>query len=490
MSVVLIISDVLHLNPKDFSVSFIPVLLCGGVGSRLWPLSREARPKQYLNLVGNQSMLQQTLQRLMGLDAAATVVVCNEDHRFLVAEQLRDLGHEKPTIVLEPEGKNTAPAIALAALSALLKEDDPTLLILPADHYVGDCEALKASIREATTHAEQGRFVTFGVQPRHPETGYGYIEAGEAISSTAASLERFVEKPDVQTAMQYVDSGNFLWNSGMFMFKAHALLEALGKYQPTMLRICKDAFASASFDFDFVRPAKDIFGSCPAESIDYAVMEHIDDGVVVALDCDWSDLGAWSTVWEVSPKDKFGNCVSGDVILEQTRNTYVKSESRLVTACGVNDLIIVESADAVMVADRDSAQDVKTLVSALRADGRLEADVHSKVFRPWGSYETLISGIHFQVKRIIVDPGQRLSLQLHHHRAEHWVVVAGCAEVENAGATFALNEGESTYIAVGAKHRLSNHGNTSVELIEVQSGTYLGEDDIVRFDDIYGRLEG
>ncbi len=470
-------------------MSFIPVLLCGGVGSRLWPLSREARPKQYLNLVGHQSMLQQTLERLIGLDAAATVVVCNENHRFLVAEQLRDLGQERATIVLEPEGKNTAPAITLAALSALAKEDDPTLLILPADHYVGDCEALKASICEGTAHADQGRFVTFGIQPRHPETGYGYIEVGEAISGTAAILERFVEKPDEHTAAQYVDSGKFLWNSGMFMFKARALLEALGKYQPTMLSICEEAIRSASLDFDFVRPDKHIFGSCPSDSIDYAVMEHIEDGVVVALDCEWSDLGAWSTVWEVSPKDKLGNHVSGDVILEQTRNTYVKSESRLVAACGVNDLIIVESADAVMVADRDSAQDVKTLVTSLRAAGRLEADAHSKVFRPWGSYETLVSGINFQVKRIIVDPGQRLSLQLHHHRAEHWVVVAGCAEVENAGTTFTLKEGESTYIAVGAKHRLSNHGNTPVELIEVQSGTYLGEDDIVRFDDIYGRVE-
>ena len=470
-------------------MSFIPVLLCGGVGSRLWPLSREARPKQYLNLVGDQSMLQQTLGRLIGLDAAATVVVCNENHRFLVAEQLRDLGHEKATIVLEPEGKNTAPAITLAALSALVKEDDPTLLVLPADHYVGDCEALRASIREAASLADQGRFVTFGIKPRHPETGYGYIEAGEAISGTAAILERFVEKPDEQRAAQYVDSGKFLWNSGIFMFKARTLLEALGKYQPTMLSICEDAMRSASLDFDFVRPDKDIFGSCPADSIDYAVMEHIEDGVVVALDCEWSDLGAWSTVWEVSPKDKLGNHVSGDVILEQTRNTYVKSESRLVATCGVNDLIIVESADAVMVADRDSAQDVKTLVSALRASGRSEADAHSKVFRPWGSYETLVSGVNFQVKQIIVDPGQRLSLQLHHHRAEHWVVVAGCAEVENAGVTFPLKEGESTYIEVGAKHRLSNHGNSSIELIEVQSGTYLGEDDIVRFDDIYGRVE-
>jgi len=277
-------------------VSFIPVLLCGGVGSRLWPLSREARPKQYLNLVGHQSMLQETLERLTGLDTAATVVVCNESHRFLVAQQLRDLGHEKATIVLEPEGKNTAPAITLAALSTLAEEDDPTLLILPADHYVGDCEALQASIREATTYADQGRFVTFGIQPRHPETGYGYVEVGEAISGVTAILERFVEKPDVQTAAQYVDSGKFLWNSGMFMFKARAFLKALGQYQPMMLSICEQAIRRASRDFDFVRPDKDIFGACPSESIDYAVMEHINDGVVVALDCDWSDLGAWSTV--------------------------------------------------------------------------------------------------------------------------------------------------------------------------------------------------
>ena len=470
-------------------MSFIPVLLCGGVGSRLWPLSREARPKQYLNLVDHLTMLQQTHERLVGLDATAPIVVCNENHRFLVAEQLRDLGQEQATIVLESKGRNTAPAIALAALTAVAENDDPTLLILPADHYVGNCPALQASIVEATVYADEGRFVTFGITPSRPETGYGYIEAGETISGATANLERFVEKPDAQTAAQYVDSGKFLWNSGIFMFKASALLEALGKYQPTMLSICEQAIRSASFDFDFVRPDQDIFSSCPAESIDYAVMEHIDDGVVVALDCDWSDLGAWSTVWEVSPKDKLGNYVSGDVILEQTRNTYVKSESRLVATCGVKDLIIVESADAVMVADRDSAQDVKSLVTVLRASGRLEADNHNKVFRPWGSYETLVCGINFQVKRIIVDPGQRLSLQLHHHRAEHWVVVKGCAEVENAGSTFLLNEGESTYIPLGAKHRLSNHCDTCVELIEVQSGTYLGEDDIVRFDDIYGRIE-
>ncbi len=470
-------------------MSFIPVLLCGGVGSRLWPASREGRPKQYLNLVDNQSMLQQTHGRLAGLDATAPIVVCNENHRFLVAEQLRDGGQEHATIVLEPEGRNTGPAIALAALSALAQDDDPILLILPADHYVGDCSALQASISEATIHADAGRLVTFGIKPSRPEPGYGYIEAGEAVSGATNILERFIEKPDMQTAAKYFDSGKFLWNSGMFMFKAHAFLAALGKYQPTMLRICEQAMETASRDLDFVRPEKDIFESCPAESIDYAVMEHIDDAAVVALDCDWSDLGAWSTVWEVSPKDKLGNHVSGDVILEQTRNTYVKSESRLVATCGVKDLIIVESADAVMVADRDSAQDVKNLVVSLRASGRLEADTHNKVFRPWGSYETLVSGTNFQVKRIIVDPGQRLSLQLHHHRAEHWVVVKGCAEVENAGVTFLLNEGESTYIALGAKHRVSNHGSTPVELIEVQSGTYLGEDDIVRFDDIYGRVE-
>ena len=470
-------------------MSLIPVLLCGGVGSRLWPASREGRPKQYLNLVDHQSMLQQTHKRLVGLDATAPIVVCNENHRFLVAEQLREVGQEEATIVLEPEGKNTAPAIALAALSALAEEDDPILLILPADHYVGNCAALQASIVEASVHADQRRFVTFGIKPSRPETGYGYIKVGDAISGTTAILEGFVEKPDAQTAAQYVDSGKFLWNSGMFMFKARELLAALRKYQPTMLRVCEQAMRTASRDFDFVRPDNDIFGSCPAESIDYAVMEHINDGAVVALDCDWSDLGAWSTVWEVSPKDKSGNFASGDVILEQTQNTYVKSESRLVATCGVKDLIIVESADAVMVADRESAQHVKSLVASLRASGRLEADTHNKVFRPWGFHETLVSGINFQVKRIIVDPGQRLSLQLHHHRAEHWVVVKGCAEVQNADATFLLKEGESTYIALGTKHRLSNFGDTSVELIEVQSGTYLGEDDIVRFDDIYGRVE-
>ena len=467
--------------------TIIPVLLCGGVGSRLWPVSRQGRPKQYLNLIGDSSMLQQTLKRIEGVEQMAPIIVCNEEHRFLVAEQVRQLGISSPTIILEPEGKNTAPAIALAALAAQALDPEANLLVLPADHYVGKPAALIEAIQKAASASEQGKLVTFGLVPSRPETGYGYIKRGEALAPDVSVLEQFVEKPDQATAEGYIASGDYVWNSGMFMFTAGRFLESLAQFQPEMAQVCQLAAQKAERDMDFIRPDAEVFASCPSDSIDYAVMEHTPEGAVVSLDCEWSDIGAWSALWEAGDQDAAGNVTQGDVVLNKTQNSYVRSQSRLVTTTGVSDLVVVETADAVMVADRHSVQDVKDIVNALKASGRSEADVHHRVFRPWGSYESLIVGEGFQVKRIVVNPGQQLSLQMHHHRAEHWVVVRGTAEVVNGDDTLLLKEDQSTYIPIGAKHRLTNPGKFPLELIEVQSGSYLGEDDIVRFEDVYGR---
>jgi mannose-1-phosphate guanylyltransferase/mannose-6-phosphate isomerase len=464
-----------------------PVLLCGGVGSRLWPVSRQGRPKQYLNLIGETSMLQQTLTRIESVAQTSPIVVCNEEHRFLVAEQVRLLGITSPTIILEPEGKNTAPAIALAALAASASDPEVNLLVLPADHYVGKPSALIDAIEKAASASSQGKLVTFGLVPSRPETGYGYIKQGEALATDVSALEQFVEKPDQSTAEAYIASGDYVWNSGMFMFTAGQFLASLAQFQPEMARVCERAMEQAERDMDFIRPDADVFATCPSDSIDYAVMEHTPHGAVVSLDCDWSDIGAWSALWEAGDQDTAGNVTQGDVVLNKTQNSYVRSQSRLVTTTGVSDLVVVETADAVMVADRHSVQDVKDIVNALKASDRSEADVHHRVFRPWGSYESLIVGEGFQVKRIVVNPGQQLSLQMHHHRAEHWVVVRGTAEVVNGDETLLLKEDQSTYIPIGAKHRLTNPGKFPLELIEVQSGSYLGEDDIVRFEDVYGR---
>ena len=464
-----------------------PVLLCGGVGSRLWPVSRQGRPKQYLNLIGESSMLQQTLTRIESLTQTAPIIVCNEEHRFLVAEQVRQLGFTSPTIILEPEGKNTAPAIALAALAIAAAEPEAQLLVLPADHYVGKPEALIDAIEKATSASSQGKLVTFGLVPSRPETGYGYIKRGEALAPDVSVLEQFVEKPDQPTAEGYIASGDYVWNSGMFMFTATRFWESLAQFQPEMARVCERAMEQAERDMDFVRPNAEVFATCPSDSIDYAVMEHTPEGAVVSLDCDWSDIGAWSALWEVGDQDAAGNVTQGDVVLNKTQNSYVRSQSRLVTATGVSDLVVVETADAVMVADRHSVQDVKEIVTVLKASSRSEADVHQRVFRPWGYYESLTSGNGFQVKRLIVNPGQQLSLQLHHHRAEHWVVVRGTAKVVNGDSELILSADQSTYIPLGVKHRLSNPSSEVLELIEVQSGSYLGEDDILRFDDVYGR---
>ncbi len=466
-----------------------PVLLCGGVGSRLWPVSRQGRPKQYLNLIGETSMLQQTLTRIESLAQTSPIIVCNEEHRFLVAEQVRQLGLTSPTIILEPEGKNTAPAIALAAIAASASDPEVNLLVLPADHYVGKPAALIDAIEKAASASSQGKLVTFGLVPSSPETGYGYIKRGEALATYVSVLEQFVEKPDQPTAEAYIASGDYVWNSGMFMFTAGQFLASLAQFQPEMARVCELAMEQAERDMDFIRPDAEIFATCPSDSIDYAVMEHTPQGAVVSLDCDWSDIGAWSALWEAGDQDSAGNVTQGDVVLNKTQNSYVRSQSRLVTTTGVRDIVVVETADAVMVADRHSVQDVKDIVNALKASDRSEADVHHRVFRPWGSYESLIVGEGFQVKRIVVNPGQQLSLQMHHHRAEHWVVVRGTAEVVNGDETLLLKEDQSTYIPIGAKHRLTNPGKFPLELIEVQSGSYLGEDDIVRFEDVYGRSD-
>ena len=464
-----------------------PVLLCGGVGSRLWPVSRQGRPKQYLNLIGDTSMLQQTLTRIGAIAQTAPIIVCNEEHRFLVAEQVRQLGLTSPTIILEPEGKNTAPAIALAAIAASASDPEVNLLVLPADHYVGKPAALIDAIEKAASASSQGKLVTFGLVPSRAETGYGYIKRGEALATDVSVLEQFVEKPDQPTAEGYIASGDYVWNSGMFMFTAARYLESLGEFQPEMADVCERAMAQAERDMDFIRPDAEVFATCASDSIDYAVMEHTPEGAVVSLDCGWSDIGAWSALWEVGDQDSAGNVTQGDVVLNKTQNSYVRSQSRLVTTTGVKDLVVVETADAVMVADRRAVQDVKDIVSSLRKSNRSEANIHQRVFRPWGSYESLTSGDGFQVKRLMVNPGQQLSLQMHNHRAEHWVVVRGTAVVVNGETELTLSADQSTYIPVGAKHRLSNPGPDVLELIEVQSGSYLGEDDIVRFDDVYGR---
>lgn len=464
-----------------------PVLLSGGVGSRLWPVSRELHPKQFLPLAGELTMLQQTLERTGNLEASAPVVVCNEEHRFMVAEQLRQVGIAPSALILEPVGRNTAPAVALAALQEVARDPDAILLILPADHIIQDPAAFAEAVTRALPLAREGRLMTFGVVPQAAETGYGYVRCGASLGEDLYALEAFVEKPDAETAQSYLDSGSYLWNSGMFLLRAATYIQQLGEFQPDMLASCQRAMDSATVDMDFIRPQAASFSACPADSIDYAVMEHTRAGGVVALDCGWSDVGAWSALWEVAARDEHGNAIQGDVMLDNCRDSYFRSESRLVAATGVSNLVVVETADAILVADRDRVQDVKRIVNRLKAESRPEASLHSRVYRPWGSYESLVTADRFQVKRIIVNPGQTLSLQMHHHRAEHWIVVHGTAEVTCEDRVFMLAEDESTYIPLGRKHRLANPGRIPLELIEVQSGTYLGEDDIVRFEDVYGR---
>ncbi len=470
----------------------IPVILSGGAGTRFWPLSRELYPKQLLPLTGPRTMLQQTVLRLEGLNAQAPVIVCNEAHRFLVAEQLRQLRVTPRATILEPFGRNTAPAIALAAHAALkaVAADaaaiDPVLLVLPADHVIRDVPAFQAAVRVAHGAADAGQLVTFGIVASGPETGYGYIQRGNA-SGAAFRIARFVEKPDAGRAREFVQSGDYYWNSGMFMFRARRYLEELARFAPEMAGICEAAFAAAKADLDFTRIDATSFERCPSDSIDYAVMEKTADAVVVPLAAGWSDVGSWSALHEASEADAHGNVAHGDVISEDTSGSYLYAESRLVAAVGLKDHVVVETKDAVLVAPKSRVQDVKKLVLQLKERGRYEHSLHREVFRPWGSYDSIENGARFQVKRLKVKPGAALSLQMHHHRAEHWVVVAGTARITRGDEVFLLEENQSTYIPIGVRHRIENPGMIALEIIEVQSGSYLGEDDIVRFEDVYGR---
>lgn len=477
----------------------VPVIMAGGVGSRLWPASREAYPKQFLNFgTGSEdkdtSLFQQSLQRLAGLsDMAAPIVVCNAEHRFLVAEQLRQLGISGAKILLEPTGRNTAPAVALAALAARERGDDAVLLVLAADHVIADVAVFQQAVKAAQAAAEQGALVTFGIVPTRPETGYGYIKSGASLSKNAVEgltlrqVERFVEKPDLQTAQAYLDSGAYYWNSGMFVFRDQRYLGELENFEPEILRACKEAWQSAKPDLDFVRIGAEAFAACPSKSIDYAVMEKTASAVVVPLDAGWNDLGAWSSVWEHVPRDADGNVCRGDVLLHDATQSFVQAESRLVALVGVKDMVVVETADAVLVAARDRVQEVKEIVRKLGELKRTETALHKRVYRPWGSYEGLADAAGFQVKRIVVNPGAALSLQLHHKRAEHWVVVQGVATVTCGDRVFELYQNQSTYIPLKTAHRLQNKTAHPLVLIEVQCGAYLGEDDIVRLEDVYGR---
>lgn len=462
----------------------LPVILSGGSGTRLWPLSREAYPKQFLALAGEQTMLQATWQRVAPIAGRAPLVVANEEHRFVAAEQLQQLGVQPLAILLEPVGRNTAPAIAVAALEATRDGDDAVLLVLPSDHVIADEEAFRAAVLRAMPAARSGKLVTFGIVPTGPETGYGYIKAGAA--GDVRPVDRFVEKPDAETAQQYVQSGEYFWNSGMFLFKASRYLAELERFNPAMLAASRTAWQQARRDADFTRLDKDAFTAVPSDSIDYAVMEKTADAVVVALDAGWNDVGSWTALRDVSAQDADGNAHHGDVIAIDCHNTYAYGE-RLIALVGLDDVIVVETDDAVMVGRSDRMQEIKQVVSQLKAAGRPEATWHRKVYRPWGAYDSIDHGERFQVKRITVKPGATLSLQMHHHRAEHWIVVSGTAEVTRGDDVLLLTENQSTYIPLGVTHRLKNPGKLPLELIEVQSGSYLGEDDIVRFEDTYGR---
>lgn len=475
----------------------IPVVLAGGVGSRLWPVSRQLYPKQFSSLASSrsngeqdgtaaQTLFQTTLTRIRGVaDLGAPMVICNEEHRFLSAQQLLEIGERRGTILLEPIGRNTAPAVALAALVAA---PDDVLLVLPADHAIPNHQALQTVIENGAIMARAGKLVTFGIVPTAPETGYGYIQRGSPVDS-GFNVQRFVEKPALETAQGYLASGDYYWNSGMFMFTARQYLAELALHAPDILEVCQASVAKLEADADFRRVPLELFSECRSESIDYAVMENTHAAVVLPLDAQWNDLGAWDALWETSEQDAQGNVLTGDVLCEGVSNSYIHSHSRLVAAVGIENAVIVETADAVLIADRNRVQDVKRIVQQLEKEGRSEGVSHVLVYRPWGSYESLAVGDGYQVKHIVVKPGGSLSLQMHHHRAEHWVVIKGSATVTCDERVFTLRANESTFIPLGSKHRLQNLGEEPVELIEVQTGSYLAEDDIVRFEDIYGRVK-
>tara|TARA_R110000751_G_scaffold197793_3_gene302799 strand:- start:1046 stop:2452 length:1407 start_codon:yes stop_codon:yes gene_type:complete len=465
----------------------LPVIMAGGSGTRLWPLSRGNYPKQFLALDGsNHTMLQQTLNRLDGIEHTPAMLICNEEHRFIAAEQLRQINVKHSGIFLEPTGRNTAPAIALAALKALENNQDPLLLVLAADHIIENISAFQASVEQASILAEQGKLVTFGITGNKPETGYGYIKRG-VPHQTGFVVDSFVEKPDLATAKTYIESGEYYWNSGMFLFKASEYLSELKTFRPEIYKACELAMQVQNDDMDFVRVDKVAFESCPDESIDYAVMEHTKDAVVVPMDAGWSDVGGFAALWEVSNKDENGNAFNGDVKAVDTKNTLVLGDDKLIATVGVKDLVIVSTKDAVLVAHKSESQKVKAIVQQLKNEQRSEVTFHREVYRPWGKYDSVDSGERFQVKRITVKPGAKLSVQMHHHRAEHWIVVSGTAKVHLDGTEQYLTENESVYIPITAVHALENPGKVDLELIEVQSGSYLDEDDIVRFEDRYGR---
>ncbi|MGI2039040.1 mannose-1-phosphate guanylyltransferase/mannose-6-phosphate isomerase [Shewanella frigidimarina] len=468
----------------------LPVIMAGGNGSRLWPLSRELYPKQFLTVAGELSMLQQTVARLTGMEHHAPLLICNEEHRFIAAEQIRLGGFAHSGIILEPVGRNTAPAIALAALQALKnaeQDEDPILLVLAADHLIEDTSAFQTSVGKALPFAKDGKLVTFGIVPTVPETGYGYIKAGQP-QGDAFAVAQFVEKPDLNTAQDYLASGDYYWNSGMFLFKASRYLEELKRHSPEILLACEESMQESTPDMDFVRVNIESFQRCPDDSIDYAVMEKTESSMVIPMDAGWSDVGSWSALWEVSEKDENNNVIKGDVISVNSTHNYLYSANKLIAVVGIDNLVVVETKDAILVAHKEQVQDVKTIVNHLKATGRTEHKIHREVYRPWGKYDSLDIGNRDQVKRITVKPGAKLSIQMHHHRAEHWIVVSGTAKVTNGDKTILLTENESTYIPIGQVHALENPGVLPLELIEVQSGSYLGEDDIVRFEDRYGRI--
>lgn len=458
------------------------VIMAGGSGTRLWPLSRSSHPKQFLNLNGSDTMLQDTVNRLSGLDVDSSITICNEEHRFFVAEQLRKID-QLGSIILEPLGRNTAPAVALAALSS---DSDALLLVLAADHVIQDQSAFDMAVSNAIPLAESGKLVTFGIVPDKPHTGYGYIKKGNPKES-GFQVDKFVEKPSIELASEYVSSGDFLWNSGMFLFKAGRYLEELEKFRPDIYEACKASMNGTKVDLDFLRINQEEFALCPSDSIDYAVMEKTAESVVVPMNAGWNDIGSWSSLWEVNNKDASGNVTQGDVITHESTNSYIRTDGKLVATVGVDDLVVVSTKDVVMVAHKDKVQDVKAITQALKSSNRDEWQMHREVYRPWGKYDSIDNGERYQVKRITVKPGAKLSVQMHHHRAEHWIVVSGTAKVTVADETFLLAENQSTYIPVGVVHALENPGKFELQLIEVQTGSYLGEDDIVRFEDNYGR---
>ena len=469
-------------------MQIIPVILSGGSGTRLWPLSRKQHPKQYLPLASDNTMLQETILRLNGLDNLANpIIVCNADHRFLVADQCQQIDITNPVILLEPVGRNTAPAIAAAALQSLKQADDVVLLVLSADHVIQDVEVFHQAINIASQQAQEGKLATFGIVPTDANTGYGYIKSSKDNIDGVYKVEEFVEKPNLKTAQSYLEQGNYLWNSGMFMFKATTLIDELTTHSPKIIASVNNAVNNAKQDLDFIRLDKQAFESSPSDSIDYALMEKSDNVVVVPLDAQWNDIGSWSALHGIGNKDINGNVINGNVIAQDTSNTYIYANHHTITTIGVDSLIVVDTPDATFIATQDKAQEVKSIVESLQADGRDEGTIHRKVYRPWGWYDSIESGKHFQVKRLHVNPGAELSLQMHHKRAEHWVVVNGTATVVNGEEVLTLKEGESTYIPIGATHSLGNKTNEPLEVIEVQSGIYLGEDDIVRFKDAYGR---